>query len=59
MDDSFIDTREEMELIKTRQQELIAEGKYGNEREVWRLQIVWDYLRDKYIITTKGNGQLH
>ena len=59
MDESFIDTREEMELIKTRQQELIAEGKYGNEREVWRLQIVWDYLRDKYIITTKGNGQLH
>ena len=59
MDESFIDIREEMELIKTRQQELIAEGKYGNEREVWRLQIVWDYLRDKYIITTKGNGQLH
>ncbi len=59
MDESFIDTREEMELIKTRQQELIAEGKYGHEREVWRLQIVWDYLRDKYIITTKGNGQLH
>ena len=59
MDESFIDTREEMELIKTRQQELIAEGKYGNEREVWRLQIVWDYLRDKYIITTKGNGQVH
>ena len=59
MAESFIDIREEMELIKTRQQELIAEGKYGNEREVWRLQIVWDYLRDKYIITTKGNGQLH
>ena len=59
MDESFIDTREEMELIKTRQQELIAEGKYGHEREVWRLQIVWEYLKDKYIITTKGNGQLH
>ena len=59
MDDSFIDTREEMELIKTRQQVLIAEGKYGHEREVWRLQIVWEYLKDKYIITTKGNGQVH
>ena len=59
MDESFIDTREEMELIKNRQQELLAEGRYGHEREVWRLQIVWDYLRDKYIITTKGNGQLH
>ena len=59
MDESFIDVREEMELIKTRQQELLSEGRYGHEREVWRLQIVWDYLRDKYIITTKGNGQLH
>ena len=59
MDESFIDIREEMELIKTRQQELIAEGKYGHEREVWRLQIVWEYLKDKYIITTKGNGQVH
>ena len=59
MDESFIDIREEMELIKTRQQELLAEGSYGHEREMWRLQIVWDYLRDKYIITTKGNGQLH
>ena len=59
MDESFIDTREEMELIKTRQQELIVEGIHGHEREVWRLQIVWEYLRDKYIITTKGNGQLH
>jgi hypothetical protein len=60
MDESFIDIREEMELIKTRQQELLAEGSYGHEREMWRLQIVWDYLRDKYLIPTKGNGgQLH
>tara|TARA_Y100000310_G_C20349096_1_gene653466 strand:- start:326 stop:505 length:180 start_codon:yes stop_codon:yes gene_type:complete len=59
MDESFIDIREEMELIKTRQQELIVEDSHGHERELWRLQIVWDYLRDKYIITTKGNGQLH
>ena len=55
----FIDIREEMELIKTRQQELLVEGSHGHEREMWRLQIVWDYLRDKYLILTKGNGQLH
>jgi len=59
MDESLINIREEMELIQTRQQELIVEGSHGHERELWRLQIVWDYLRDKYIITTKGNGQLH
>ena len=59
MDESLINIREEMELIQTRQQELIVEGSHGHEREMWRLQIVWDYLRDKYIITTKGNGQLH
>ena len=59
MDESLLNIREEMELIQTRQQELIAEGSHGHERELWRLQIVWDYLRDKYIITTKGNGQLH
>ena len=59
MDESLINIRKEMELIQTRQQELIAEGSHGHERELWRLQIVWDYLRDKYIITTKGNGHLH
>ena len=45
MAESFIDVQEEMELIKTRQQELLVEGKYGHEREVWRLQIVWEYLK--------------
>ena len=59
MAESFIDIQKEMELIKTRQQELLVEGKYGHEREVWRLQIVWEYLRDKHIMITKGNGQLH
>ena len=59
MDESLINIREEMELIQTRQQELIVEGSHGHERELWRLQIVWDYLRDKYLILTKGNGQLH
>ena len=59
MDESLINIREEMELIKIRQQELVVEGGHGHERELWKLQIVWDYLRDKYIITTRGNGQLH
>ena len=47
MDESLINIREEMELIQTRQQELIVEGSHGHEREMWRLQIVWNYLRDK------------
>ena len=59
MAESFIDIQKEMELIKTRQQELLVEGKYGHEREVWRLQIVLEYLRDKHIIITKGYGKLH
>jgi len=59
MTESLINIREEMELIKIRQQELVVEGDHGHERELWKLQIVWDYLRDKYIITTRGNGQLH
>ena len=59
MAESFIDVQEEMELIKTRQQELLSEGKYGHEREVWRLQIVWEYLKDKHLITTQGNGKMH
>ena len=46
----YIDIREEMELIKEKQQEIaLAAGKITNEagREVWKLQIVWEYLRDK------------
>ena len=46
----YIDIREEMELIKGKQQEItLAAGEVTNEasREVWRLQIVWEYLRDK------------
>ena len=49
--------REEMEYIKERQQELAAEGREGNEREFWKLQIVWEYLRDK--LAHKGNGYLN
>ena len=46
----YLNIREEMELIKEKQQTVaLAAGKITNEagREVWRLQIVWEYLRDK------------
>ena len=52
-----LNVREEMEYIKDRQQELAAEGRTGNEREFWKLQIVWEYLRDK--LAHKGNGYLN
>ena len=52
-----LNVREEMEYIKERQQELAAEGRTGNEREFWKLQIVWEYLRDK--LAHKGNGYIH
>jgi len=42
-----------MELIKEKQQEIaLASGKITNEagREVWRLQIVWEYLRNKLLL---------
>ena len=49
----YIDIREEMELIKEKQQDVaLSAGKITNEagREVWRLQIVWEYLRDKLLL---------
>ena len=49
----YIDIRVEMELIKEKQQDVaLAAGKITNEagREVWRLQIVWEYLRDKLLL---------
>ena len=49
----YIDIREEMELIKEKQQEIaLSAGKITNEsgREVWRLQIVWEYLRIKILL---------
>ena len=55
--DNTLNVREEMEYIKERQQELVVEGKEGNEREFWKLQIVWEYLRDK--LAHKGNGYLN
>ena len=52
-----LDIQEEMEYIKARQQELAVEGRGGNDRDWWKLQIVWEYLRDK--IAHKGNGYIH
>ena len=49
----YISIREEMELIKEKQQEIaLAAGKITNEagREVWKLQIVLEYLRDKLLL---------
>ena len=52
----YIDIREEMEMIKEKQQEIaLMAGKITNEsgREVWRLQIVWEYLRNKLLLDDK------
>ena len=49
MNEQYINVREEMELIKTYQQMLLADGTYGNEREVWKLEIVWEYMRDRLL----------
>ena len=52
----YIDIREEMELIKEAQQDIaLSAGKITNEagREVWRLQIVWEYLRNKLLLDDK------
>ena len=53
----YINIREEMELIKEKQQTVaLAAGKITNEagREVWRLQIVWEYLRDKLLLDAEA-----
>jgi len=53
----YISIREEMELIKEKQQEIaLAAGKITNEagREVWKLQIVWEYLRDKLLLDNEA-----
>ena len=49
----YINIREQTELIKEKQQEIaLAAWKITNEagREVWKLQIVWEYLRDKLLL---------
>ena len=52
MGEQYIDMHSEMELIKNQQQKLQIENRYGNEREVWKLQIVWEYLKDKLLQNT-------
>ena len=58
-DNTFFSIQKEMALIRARQQELITEDSPGNGKELARLQVVYDYLRDKYLITVEGNGKLH
>ena len=53
----YIDIREEMELIKENQQKIVlADEKlpYKNTRELWKLQIVWEYLRDKLLLNNEA-----
>ena len=48
-----IDIQEEMELIKEKQQKIaLAGGEMTSEdsREVWRLQIIWEYLGHKLLM---------
>ena len=60
MKESLMNIEEELPLIKIRQTELMAEQRnYENMREMWRLQIVFEYLRDKFLIATEGNGHMH
>jgi len=55
-----IDIEEELHLIKIRQTELMTEERnFENVREMWRLQIVFEYLRDRFLIATEGNGHMH
>ena len=58
-DNTFFSIQKEMTLILARQQVLVTAGEEGYEKEVQRLQVVYDYLRDKYLITVEGNGKLH
>ena len=49
----YIDIREEMELIKEKQQKIALANEntpYRKTRELWKLQIVWEYLRDKLLL---------
>ena len=53
----YINIREEMELIKEKQQKIaLANEKtpYRTTRELWKLQIVWEYLRDKLLLNNEA-----
>ena len=47
----YIDIREEMELLKGKQQIAFEDG---NTQELWKLQIVWEYLRDKMLLNDEA-----
>ena len=60
----YIDIREEMELIKEKQQEIILESGHPDQsvgeqmtsedsKKVWKLQIVWEYLHTKLFLDDK------
>ena len=56
----IMNIEEELHLIKIRQTELMTEERnFENMREMWRLQIVFEYLRDKHLIAVEGNGHIH
>ena len=41
------DLRAEMEYVKEQQISITTEAYPGHERELWKLQIVWDYLKKR------------
>jgi hypothetical protein len=46
-----------MELIKEKQQKIAYENEelpYKNTRELWKLQIVWEYLRNKLLLDAEA-----
>ena len=45
----YINIRDEMQIIKDRQQTLAADDSVGVDREMWKLQIVWEYLKDRFM----------
>ena len=45
----YINIRDEMQEIKDRQQILAADDSVGVDREMWKLQIVWEYLKDRFM----------
>ena len=60
----YIDIREEMELIKEKQQEIILESDHPDQsvgeqmtsedsKKVWKLEIVWEYLHTKLFLDDK------
>ena len=44
----YIKIRDEMQMIKDRQQMLAVDESVGVDREMWKLQIVWEYLKERF-----------